>query len=488
MGTHFRNASWSGVAAAVRAAAGLLSALLAVRLLGVNHYGHVATWLSLFVLYLSLNSSVFTMLVVKLLEPATAVQRWHKDDVAAAAVIFCLGSLALLAGATTLLATFITNQPAGDGTPPAGFGKAVVLMGLLTAIQVVAALQAAVLEGAGRLDAATKSQLAGPLTIVGALSWNFFSGAALNPEGYVALLCAGPLVDMGILWVVRSALGHSLSIPAYPWRLSGVLQLLRSGSVLQATSLLTLFLEPANKFLLNRFAGAAPVAVYDLAMKVIWGIQYLFGAVMRVFLHIGSQDHGGVGKAFAKAVVWLGVPAVVLHTAGALFLFWAAHHWLAVDASSLMTFFGIAAISNIGMIFAMPLYLSLIGRRELRFILRTQALLAVINVFVSGLLIPFVGLVGSAIGLLVATLLNVSAIYTHCQIRVSDFDAEGDAIARAKPRMALAVSLLAATVVWGAVGSENPYVLASIIVGLAAIAAGEPLMARLINQFIPKRP
>ena len=67
MATLFRNAGWSGMAAAFRAASGLFNALLAVRLLGVENYGHIATILSLFVLYLSLNSSIFTALVVKLM-------------------------------------------------------------------------------------------------------------------------------------------------------------------------------------------------------------------------------------------------------------------------------------------------------------------------------------------------------------------------------------------------------------------------------------
>ena len=38
-------------------------------MLGVDGYGHVATILSLFVLYLALNSSVFTALVVNLMKP-----------------------------------------------------------------------------------------------------------------------------------------------------------------------------------------------------------------------------------------------------------------------------------------------------------------------------------------------------------------------------------------------------------------------------------
>ena len=486
-GRHFRNASWSGLAAAVRAATGLLSSLLAIRLLGVGHYGHVATWLSLFVLYLSLNSSAFTMLVVKLVATGNDGRQQDRDGATAAAVMFGVGSLVLLAAVTMLLSEFAVRLPFG-GKLPTEFGNVILLMGLLTAIQIAVALQAAIIEGAGRLDLATKWQLAGPLAIVAVLAASFVSGSALGAERYVALLCGGGFLDMCLLWAVR----HSLAIPLRvstrsSTHLSGVLQLLRSGGLLQATSLLNLFLEPANKFLLNHFVGAAAVTIYDLAMKVVWGIQHLVGAAMRVFLHIGSQDRTAVGKTFAKAIVLLGVPVVAMHVAGALFLFWAARHWMAIDAAQLMIFFGIAAISNLGMIFVTPLYFSLIGQRDLSFIFRTQAVLAVVNVLVSSAAIPFLGLVGSAFGLLVATALNAAAIYVRCRIDAEAFADAGNAIPRAKRRVAMAIALLVATVAWGIGGGNQPFVLVAILAGLAAIMAGEPLVGRMIDQFVPRR-
>ena len=117
-GRHFRNASWSGLAAAIRAVTGLLSALLAVRLLGVGHYGHVATWLSLFVLYLSLNSSAFTMLVVKLVAAGSDGHQFERDGATAAAVRFCLWSLALLVPVTVFLSVYAVRLPLSGGTLP----------------------------------------------------------------------------------------------------------------------------------------------------------------------------------------------------------------------------------------------------------------------------------------------------------------------------------------------------------------------------------
>lgn len=487
-GQHFRNASWSGLTAGIRAATGLLSALLAVRLLGVGPYGHVATWLSLFVLYLSLNSSAFTMLVVRLM--ATGGEGHLHDRTAAtgAATRFCLWSLALLPIVTALLSVSATRLPFAGGIRPEAFNEAILLMGVLTAIQIVVALQAAVIEAAGRLDLATKWQLVGPLAILAALATSFFGGIAGRVDAYVALLCGAGTIDLALLWRVRRSLGLALPLSGHAsGRSDGILQLLRSGGLLQATSLLNLFLEPVNKFLLNHFAGAAAVAIYDLAMKVVWGIQHLVGAAMRVFLHIGSQDSGAVGRTFAKAIALLGVPVVAMHIAGAVFLFWIAHYWLAIDGTQLMIFFGFATISNLGMIFVTPLYLSLIGRHDLAFVFRTQAVLAVVNVTVSAATIPLLGLVGAAFGLLAATIFNAVAIYIHCRIEVGVYSDPEFPMPRARRRIALAIGLLTATIAWAVSGGDQPLAILAILVGLGAMMAGEPLVGRMVEQFVPRR-
>jgi O-antigen/teichoic acid export membrane protein len=270
--------------------------------------------------------------------------------------------------------------------------------------------------------------------------------------------------------------------------MDGVVQLLRSGGVLQVSSLLTLFLEPANKFLLNHFVGAAAVTIYDLAMKVIWGIQHLFGSAMRIFLHIGSQDRDAVGRNFAKVILLLGVPVVGLHIVGAVFLLWAARHWMMIDASQLMAFFGIAAISNFGMTFVTPLYLSLIGRRDLFFIFRTHLVLAVVNLLVSTAMIPLLGLVGSAFGLLVATALNVAAIYGRCGINAATFVSEEQAVSRVKYRIGAVLGLLAATIAWGTYGNDSPLAVFGILLVLAGIMVREPFVGAVLNRIVLKRP
>lgn len=471
------------MAAAIRAVTGLLGSLLAIRLLGVEAYGHVATWLSLFVLYLALNSSAFTMLVVSMMGSACRESDADRNSAISAAVGFCGGSLALLAAVTTILRFTAAGLPIFGAKLPADFGVAILLMGLLTAFQIAVALQAAIIEGSGRLDLATKWQLMGPLTVVTLLLANFLSGNILGAVQYIALVCGGAIVDLCVLWRVRVSLNLPLFVPTdRRRRISDIVHLLRSGGVLQASALLIMFLEPANKFLLNHFVGATAVSIYDLAMKVVWGIQHLFGAAMRVFLHIGSQDSDAVGRSFIRVIALLGVPVIALHIAGAVFLVWVASYWMMIDASALMVFFAIAAISNLGMILITPLYLSLIGRRDLAFIFRAHVVLAVVNVSVSSLLIPFYGLIGSAVGLLVATVLNVAAIYFRCRLEPKDFAAEGEAIRNFRHRITLAAALFVAAMVWGLAGGDNIAALLGIILGWAALLVRDPFVARLIAQ------
>lgn len=480
---HFRNASWGGFVAATKAGTGLISALLAVRLLGAEQFGLVATLLSLFVLFLSLISSAFTVLVVKLYSTGGENQQLEREVLTVAALRLCMSAVAFLA----IVAAMINLVATLTSKVPESYLNLIPVMCLLTAIQIIVALNASVIEGAGRLDLAAKWQLTGPLLVLAGLSYFYIKGDVLLPEIYLFILCAAALIDMGMTWWTRRRLGlifvsNSVGHPI------GVLKLLRSGGLLQLTSLLNLFLEPVNKSLLNHFSGSASVAVYDLTMKVVWGIQHLVGAAMRVFLHIGCQDRAAVGVAFAKVLALLCVPVLGMHVLGALFLSWLAHYWVEVDSSQLMIFFAVATLSNLGMIFVTPLYLSLIGANDLFFIFRSQALLALVNVLVSSAAIPMLGLIGAAFGLLVATLINAVSIYRRCKVDLNVFVILNDPATYVRLRLIAVLSLLVFTVVWAVLGGAQPIVFGFVVVALAISMAAEPLVAKILMKIKSKNP
>lgn len=480
MAKHFRNASWSGLAAAFRAASGLFNVLLAARLLGIENYGHVATLLSLFVLYLSLNSGVFTALVVKLMAPD--VNERHAVMLASSAMFSAL-SIALLVIVTFLLSEFAPRLMSIEpGTVlDAEIRRVILLMGVLTAIQIMAALHSALIESAGRLDLAMKWQLVGPTVVLVILAFFFFAQRPLSASGYVMALSSGALTDLCLLWFVKQKILSS-SLPCWPTRqrMQGLVQLLKSGGVLQATSLMGMLLEPLNKLLLNHFVGAAAVTIYDLAMKVIWGIQYLFSSAMRVFLHLGSQDQQAIGPTFSRVIALVGVPVMVLHVIGALFLSWVAHHWLMIGATELMLFFAIATLSNLGMIFITPLYISLIGRGDLHFILRSQAILAITNVVVTLALLPYIGLIGAAFGLLLATIYNVIAIYARCKAYSATFVGLENVPRGRQVTYAMTTLLFAAAILLGIRGGDSFLGILAVLLVLVAIMVREPIVGILL--------
>lgn len=482
-----RNATWSGLSAAVRAATGLLIALLAVRLLGAGHYGQMATLLSLFVLFLSLNSSVFTVLVTKLMSAGVVDGEKKHADVLSAATILAFGSIVVLSLLTLLIWSSVQNIlpfAAKDNDSVLDIQHAVLAMGLLTSFQIMTALYSSVIEGLGRLDLAMKWLLIGPLFVMAVLFLLLMLHVPISVSNYVAVLCCGALIDWSMLVLVRRKLlpsPVSLRLPREKW--GQMWSLLKAGATLQAASLMTLFLEPMNKFLLNHFAGPLAVTAYDLAMKVIWGIQSLFAAAMRVFLHLSGEQGAVVGRAFSRVFTLILIPVLAAHVIAAVFLTWVIHHWVTIgDTRLFMTFFGIATLSNLGMIYVTPIYISLIGRGDMRFILRSQTIVAVTNVAVSLSLIPIFGLPGAALGLLCATAYNVVAIYLRHERTVGESGGLRHVFKYRIGRYVTTFMLLLAAILIGSAATVGLVSQLSILLITAYIIKGELIIGMLLER------
>jgi O-antigen/teichoic acid export membrane protein len=481
MGGHFKNATWSGAVTGFRALSGLANALLAVRLVGVESYGHLAALLSVFVLYLSLNTSLYTVLVTRLMSPAIVDDPRARSEILASTALLTASALVLLI-LMTGTAFWITPSFLG-WIKHEDMGLAFLMMGALVAVQILAALQAAIIEASGRLDLAMKAQLFGPFVLLIMLCSSYLLHLSLTAQDYVIMLCTAACVDLGLLWIVRRTRLRLVVLQAgASASLARLKELLRSGGVLQATSLMNLFLEPLNKLLLNHFIGPVAVTTYDLAMKVIWGIQGLFGAAMRVFLHLAHQDGAAVSQTYTRVITLVAVPALVMHTVGAILLSWVAHRWVDIEASQLMLFYAIATLSNLGMIFVTPLYTSLISRGDLRFIFHSQAILALSNTFISIVAIPFLGLVGAAIGLLAATIYNVLAIYFRHGSQVGRIASMASTFKSVAARFIVTGTLFAATLYLGTHGELGTLWSLVLLIGLCVIGITEPLPRRLLGD------
>lgn len=484
---HLRNGGWHGAMAMVKTVLALLTSLLALRILGAVNYGYLATWMSLFLVYLSLNSNAFTILVVRLID---ASKEGMQDKYTAAinsAASFGVVSILLLFILTLIAAVYFDGRSTNEIPLPDHFMKTILAMGLLTTIQILVSLQAAVIEGGGRLDLASRAQLLGPVIIFILIAINLLCNSGMGISGYLITLCLGASVDAFALILIRRKLKFYI-FNTFPTMTSikELFHMVRAAGVLQAASLLNIFLEPVNKFLLISYGGGSLVTAYDLAMKILYGVQHLFASAMRVFLHMGTQSRLDFGRTYSKVLVLFGGPVVIAHVAGLIFTFVLARYWVDIESNELFVFFSIASISNLGMILITPLYVGLIARNEFLIIFKMHLLLASVNVFLSYLLIPMWGLVGAAAGLLFATGMNIYYIFYKCNIeRISLKESSGPLMLLFR-RVCVLMLLFSCVVIWCVEQMGGMTALCVILLIMVGLTFREPLVEHLFKYLYKK--
>lgn len=486
----FRNASWSVIASAYRSGAGLLSALLAVRLLGAEGYGNVAVLISIFALCLSLASAVFVVLVAKIMAAESNSDTVEKNILCAAANLLALASTAFVFAFAALFGYF-ADHLRGFGALNDLFWNLVrsssPVLAVITGLQIYSSLNSAMIESAGRLDLAVKSQMLGPTVVMSGLAFLSVFAPAIDVTTYLTFICLGAGVDTLIVWIVRRVIvAERLSLLRWRGAVRYVPDLLKSGSSIQFSAFMNIFLEPLNKLLLNQFAGGGGVAAYDLAMKVIWGLQGLFGAAMRVFLHLRSQGAHVIATTYVRTVSLLAVPVVAGHIFGALLLSTFAHYGAPLDQKELMIFFGVATISNLSMIYISPLYVSLIAHDDRGFLFRNQARLTLANVVASASLIPLFGLTGAAFGLCLAALYNTGAIYARFQRKIGPVSDFGKMVRAMAWRYCLTTALFIVLLVLGAQEVLNVVPVVSVSLAVLVLLLGEPIVGELRKRLVAR--
>lgn len=457
-----RNASWNAIVVGYRAATNMASVFLAARLLGPATYGHLATMLAFFTLYVSFASGTFVALVPRLIASAEDEGQGPAPYVSAALFL----ASAFIAGAVIIGAALYCIAPYAATTqlldPRFWTAAATVgpLLALLAALQIFTIQNAAILEGGGRLDAAVKAQLLGSGIMCAILVTAFVTHTPLTDVFYVAVLCLAAAIDAVFVLVVRHRIGKH---PEGAFRFGPALQLapelLKSGSTIQLTTLLNILLDPFNKLLLGQFAGAEMVTAYDIGMKLVWGVHLLFGAFMRVFLHISGDAGCQIAEICARILPTLLGPALLGHGSAALLLAVVIHYWIPLDPAATMSFFGIASIANLLMIGITPFYMTLVGRNDRSFLLRIQLRLAICNVLVSLALVPVLGLVGSSVGLLLGTIYNFLAIWRRFAVTVNPPKTLEAALVRRGGAFSLYLVLIAAIVGIGGFMDPEPTIL-----------------------------
>lgn len=482
----FKNASWSAVSAAYRSGVAVLSVLIAVKLLGPERYGNISALLALFTLWLSLTSGVFMILVAKLMVPNSNIGPTVKSELFAAANLLAIGAafaLMVIAFFLTIFAPTIKGSVFLNTNFWDYARNHSILLGIISVFQIYSSLNSAIIESSGRLDLAMRSQMLGPSVILTGLAVWFFLYDELEVMKYILLLCAAAMADMLLLWVIRQIYTQERFLLQHlPRAMHQIPGLLKSGSAIQFSAFMNIFLEPLNKLILNHFAGGAGVASYDLAMKAIWGLQGLFGAVMRVFLHLTGQGSNVIAGTFVRMMTLVSIPIIAAHAAGALFLSLVLHFGIELERSEIMIFFGIAALSNLGMIFITPLYISLIGQDDRRFLFQNQLRLTVCNLIASFTLIPLFGLIGASLGLFCASFYNTIAIYRRFQSVIGPIEKVEDIVVTRPWTYFAAAVLLICSLIFGAWPILYINIFVVIIIALIIVVAKEPIVPEILKR------
>lgn len=484
----FKNASWGGLAASVRLVFGLSTLFLSIRLVGAEDYGYLALMLAISAFCVALVNSVHTIAVTFAVEYRKSLNSemqllylfravWMTTLISVA----LLGLLAVTLGGE-FVRTFV--YWGDDLTIQQNLGQLLDLVVVLASFQLLAGGSVAVIEGLGRFDLAARAQMIGPPTAFVLLVVGFLMDGQVSVAYVGGCYLAGVLIEMVVVTSVRWRLGFTRALCPSIASLSLIPELLRNGLLLQGASVLNVFFDPFNKFLLNYFVGAGSVTVYDIATKIVVGIRGLFSGAFRVFLQLADKLGSDGGEDYRKVLRYGIVPALLMHGFGGVLLSVLSNFWLGGEVKGLLSFYFLILPASLGIIFAAPLYAALIGIRDLSFIFRMHVNLAVLNLGASTLLIPLLGLHGAGVGLMLTTAYNAVAEYKRYLRRIGPIQGLVNVATELRTRFVLTALLcLAIPLVDRLVVSGVPLLAtqSAILVGFSLLFLHEPLVRRMLD-------
>lgn len=397
-------------AALSRSAAAFIFSLLAASTLGPESFGYFSVVWAFAAALLGFFAGVGTALVSKLVELR---QHSHGE---AHRLVNGMGTVLL---ATALLA-FGTGFTAWQHGPPSHVPKELYVgVGAMVGLQLVAAFGCAALEGFGQLRKAVLLPLI---------------GVTINVLGLLAVKALGYVLDLStFLFICTTGLGSESAVtiwmalrtgalrPSVGRSWSGVRGLFAGGAALQASGLVGFLLDPLSKASLLGWLGPVAVTLFDLSMKIGWGLHSIFTAYTRLFLQIAPDDHAARIASIETSAKHVWGSSLLC---SALILIWGtplltsltgASHSL----SSLVLLLALLAV--LAMIWAAPAFFSLIGLRAYGFVLKNQLLLASGNLIGALALVPLVGISGVLWGLVTASLINAVLLWREFRSRVAVF-------------------------------------------------------------------
>lgn len=468
-----RHAPILTVAALLRSALGLAFALLAIRAVGAGSFGYFSLVWSFCTAFLFMFTGVNTVLVAGMVASRGAGR--DREWSTAGALVTGVAVAALVGTSAALWAA---------GTGEGELRAALIVCPLLLACQLVTLYCCATLEGCGHVARAATLPLLGSLGATLYLVLSVATGRPIPGLGTLLAVLLAAYAAEALLALVASAARWARR-GALAWNAGTVRGLLVGGFTTQAANVVGFLLDPWSKSVLALHLGSAPVAMFDLSMKVGWGLHAVFSAYSRLFLQIppSAQDRRLASLRRSAELTW--VPAALVAAAGVSVLPPALGEWLRVDPGMLAVGMALALATCALMTAASGAYVSLIGFHDHGFIFRNQMILGLANVVAAPLLVPAIGFAGAFAGGLAGTLVNLGLISRRLRHHMPAFDGLASLARPFAGRLAVALALFACA--W--LAASRPASLAtSAIVALAALALllREPL-ARATWQLLSRR-
>lgn len=411
----FKNASWGGISAAIRLIFGMANIFLAIKLAGAISYGYLALILSITAFYVAVINSVHTIAVTHAADMRDKSKSKDSLSILFSAVwMFTLLSVAIICLATYFFGTKFLQTFVYWGSSldiQSNLNALLIIVLAITSFQIISAGNVAIIESLGRFDLAARAQIFGPVIIFIFLICEYIQYKSLNIAQVGQVLVLGGLLDLILTSFIRLKMGYLSALIPKLHVISLSPKLFSQGLALQGSRVINIFFDPFNKFLLNLYIGPVSVSTYEIAMKIIFGIQGLFGGAFRAFLQLTNKMSSDGAADYLKSLRFGLVPALLLHGIGGVFIVAITHFWLPSEISSLPLFYLLLIPASMVIIFIAPIYFALIGIRDLNFIFKMNFNLAAMNLIGSLILIPIWGIYGAAMGFTIAILYNAFMEY-----------------------------------------------------------------------------
>lgn len=487
----FKNASWGAVSAGIRLLFGMANLFLAIKIVGAESYGYVALMLAISAIYLTFVNSIHTIVVTH----AADLKRQNDSE---QKLLKLFSAVWIFTVSACLLITFLVI-PFGSsfiqsfiyfGNEPEltnDLKTALLFVVVLLILQMVNAANIAVIESLGRFDLAARTQVFGPILAFLIFMFVITQTKILTISDVVMVYVLGVVLDSLFSTYSRLKMGF---VSAYLPQVNAIKvlpNLMKGGLSLQGSRLVVVFVDPFNKYLLNIFIGPASVTVYEVVMKVISGIQGLFGGAFRTFLQLTNEMRLNSGQEYIKSLRFGLVPAFIMHAIAGVFIIFLSHFWLYEDTENLPELLFLMIPASVVIIFIAPLYFALIGIRDLAFIFRMNLTLALFNVIGSVVFIPILGVMGCAVGFTIAIFYNAIMEYLRYLKKVGTITDLNQEMRSLSPKILLILLLTILSILSYIMFRDDQILVISqsiILVSLLILFLKEPLIIKIFKKIM----